>query len=221
MSNKFNDNQCWKSIGVYGDSSCEELKQYIHCRHCPVYSKAGRQLLDRPAEKELIDDWTRIIATPKTESQNDLSSFVVFRLSNEWLALSAELFIEAVNIRTVHSVPLRSNEIFRGITNINGELLLCFSCENLLSIPQINMEQQKHKLPRMVVVAQNDYRYVFYVDEMQGIAKISNSDIRPVPATISKSTNSFSSGLFSFKNHDTVIIDDNRFFDSIKRSLSW
>ena len=29
---------CWNRIGVRGDGSCPELKQYVHCRNCPVYS---------------------------------------------------------------------------------------------------------------------------------------------------------------------------------------
>ena len=31
-------NDCWNRIGVRGDRSCPELKQYVHCRNCPVYS---------------------------------------------------------------------------------------------------------------------------------------------------------------------------------------
>ena len=39
---------CWNEIGVQGNGSCPELRKVIHCRNCPVYSKAGVQLLDRP-----------------------------------------------------------------------------------------------------------------------------------------------------------------------------
>jgi len=39
--------QCWSEIGVFGDSSCPELRTYIHCHNCPVHSAAGLQLLNR------------------------------------------------------------------------------------------------------------------------------------------------------------------------------
>src|SRR2546422_8139227 len=46
---------CWNKIGVYGNSSCNELPQFVHCRNCPVYSHAGAQLLNR----ELPDGYRR------------------------------------------------------------------------------------------------------------------------------------------------------------------
>ena len=57
---------CWETIGVHGDSSCEELAQHIHCRNCPVYSTAAQGLLDRPIPQEEIAAATaRVAAQPR------------------------------------------------------------------------------------------------------------------------------------------------------------
>jgi len=55
---------CWNRIGVEGegDHSCIQLKTVIHCRNCPIYSSAGRGLLEREAPPEYLDEWTDILA---------------------------------------------------------------------------------------------------------------------------------------------------------------
>ena len=61
-----NESQCWKEIGIWGDSSCPELKKASHCRNCPVYSAAGIRMLDRPLTPGYLEEWTELLARPKT-----------------------------------------------------------------------------------------------------------------------------------------------------------
>jgi chemotaxis-related protein WspD len=84
--------RCWNAIGVSGDRSCAELLEMIHCRNCPVYAQAGRSLLEReiPANYQL--EWATSVAEEKTEPAAGTLSVVIFRLGQEWLALSALLF---------------------------------------------------------------------------------------------------------------------------------
>ena len=42
---------------MFGDRSCPELLSCVHCRNCPVYSAAGRSLLEREATH--VRDWWR------------------------------------------------------------------------------------------------------------------------------------------------------------------
>lgn len=39
---------CWTKEGLWGDSSCPELADRIHCYNCPAYSEAGKKAF-RPA----------------------------------------------------------------------------------------------------------------------------------------------------------------------------
>ena len=50
---------CWKTIGVEADRSCEQLQQHVHCRNCPTYRLAGRQLLNRPMPADYRAELTR------------------------------------------------------------------------------------------------------------------------------------------------------------------
>ena len=51
-------NACWTTIGVRGDGSCPELKQYVHCRNCPVYSAGAMQVLESEAP---VDDLAEVV----------------------------------------------------------------------------------------------------------------------------------------------------------------
>ena len=37
----WNEDACWRRIGVAGDRTCPELAQHVHCRNCPVYAGAA------------------------------------------------------------------------------------------------------------------------------------------------------------------------------------
>jgi len=41
---EWNEEACWRRIGVSGDRSCPELAQHVHCRNCPVYAGAAQRL---------------------------------------------------------------------------------------------------------------------------------------------------------------------------------
>jgi len=55
-------NDCWKKIGVWGDSTCPELKEHGHCRNCPVYSSAAAQLLNGTPPSRYLEEWTSLVA---------------------------------------------------------------------------------------------------------------------------------------------------------------
>lgn len=216
--------KCWKEIGVFGNATCEKLNIWGHCRHCPEYSKAGRKLLDRPIPKGLVKEWTSIFASEKEVVAPGTTSVIVFRLKSEWLAFKTIFFQEAVEVRPVHSVPFRTNNVFRGLVNVNGELLICISAIDLLGIQHEEEEvknEKKHVYKRMVVVNKDGQRFVFPVDEFIGILRISQDLLQKAPATLYKSPNAISAGIFPMNSRNVGLIDEDKFFHVLKRSLVW
>ena len=222
-----NENQikCWKDQGVFGHTECEKLSKYGHCRHCPEYSKAGRTLLEREIPEGYIDEWTEIISKPKEVESQDTVSLVVFRLSSEWFALKSNFFQEAVEVKPIHYVPFRTNRIFKGLVNVNGELLLCISGTELLGVNEngkkIDESQKIETFNRMVVVINNGNRFVFQVDEMLGIIRLPSDMIEKSPATVSNTVRAFSGGVFWLKKKNVDLLDEERFFKGIQRSFTW
>ena len=116
-----NIEHCWNVIGVTGNRSCLELSTYIHCRNCPVYSKTGRNLLERfPLENYRLE-WTELFAQTTVDDYlksdnlaiSETVTVIIFRLQQEWLAISAEVFQQTTPSTTVHTIPHRSNQILR------------------------------------------------------------------------------------------------------------
>src|SRR5260370_34614594 len=88
---------CWTAIGVRGDRSCPELKEYVHCRNCPVYSASARQLLDAEPPADELVKWTSHFAERKQVKELDTRAIVIFRAATEWLALPAPCVAEGAN----------------------------------------------------------------------------------------------------------------------------
>src|ERR1051325_6490730 len=127
---------CWNTIGVEGNGTCRELVKFIHCRNCPVYSSAGRQLLDRPLPAEYRREQAEHYAQAKRFSQPSRLSVVLFRLGAEWLALPTSAFQEVAERRGLHTLPHRRRGLALGLVNVRGELLICASLARLLGLEQ-------------------------------------------------------------------------------------
>jgi chemotaxis-related protein WspD len=127
------ESDCWNRIGVRGDRSCPELTQYVHCQNCPVFAAAGRRFLDVATPPGYLEEWTQRLAAPVEEAAADLEGVLVFRLADEWLALSVHTLVEVTTLRPVHRVPHRGG-LLAGLVNIRGELCLCVHLVKLLGI---------------------------------------------------------------------------------------
>jgi chemotaxis-related protein WspD len=213
--------QCWKKIGVFGDFSCPKLADIVHCRNCAEYNKAGRTLFDREVSDDFLEEWTKNLTGIKETEALDTISVIVMRIKNEWLALKTIFLQETTNLRPVHRVPLRTNNVFKGIVNINGELLLCISVADLLEYAH---EEDKWKddtiiYKRMVVINKDSERFVFPVDEILGIYRIASSDLKEPPVTLSKSPMTFIEGIFNLNEKKVGLLGEDKFIHALKRSL--
>src|ERR1700740_948398 len=108
---------CWRRIGVWGDRSCPELAQVVHCHNCPVFAAAGRRFLDTPAPGAYVEEWTDRLTAPVEEGATDLQSVLIFRLGEEWLALRVPVLLEVTNPRPIHRIPHRVG-LLAGLVNI-------------------------------------------------------------------------------------------------------
>lgn len=216
-------NDCWNSIGVRGDASCPELKKYIHCRNCPVYSTTAVDLLDADLPADHMARWTSHIAQAKVLAEIDTHAVVVFRIDDEWLALPTRLFKEIANIGTIHSVPHRRNGVVLGLVNIRGELLVCVSLRELLGLqPVSERKRDKHRAEegRFMVIQREGSRIVCPVDEVHGIQRFHPREQMPVPATLAKATATYTLALLPWQQKLAGLLDDQLLFYTINRSLA-
>ena len=212
---------CWSSIGVYGDRSCSQLEQHIHCRNCPVYSAAGVQLLNRPLPADYRQEWTEHFSRQKKRAPQAHLSAVLFRLNTEWLALPTHVFQEVAEQRRIHSLPHRRQAIVLGLTNIRGELLICVSLGHLLGLERLpSRDALRVSHHRLLVANWDGRRLVFPVDEISGTHRFNLEDLSEPPATVAKSGHSFTKGLFHWQSHAVGFLDAGPLFSALDRSLS-
>lgn len=211
---------CWNKIGVNGDASCPELKKWVHCRNCPVYSAAAVELLNRDLPADYLDEWTRHVAQKKPIPAGDTQSVVVFRLGSEWLALPTKVFKEIVSIRPVHSLPHRRNGVVLGLANIRGELLVCITLRQILQLEETvesNNEKLRTANARLLFIQSEGLRAVCPVDEVFGLHRFHPRELMPVPATLAKATRSYTKGIVSWRQGAVGLLDEDLLFYTLNR----
>jgi len=213
--------QCWNEVGVYGSASCPELASCGHCRRCPVYASAGRDLLDRPIPEGLLEERAALMAQGKEAECARPISVMVFRIEGEFLALETQYFEQVAETTAVHRFPLRSNRVFRGIVNIDGELHLCFSLAGLLDLPPWDGADSAgpKTMARMMIIRKDGGRFVFPVHEMCGVHRISSDEIRNPPATVSKGVTNLTRGLFYLDDVHVGLLKEEDLFEALSRCV--
>ena len=223
-------NNCWNNIGVYGDRTCKELETVIHCRNCPVYSTAGRSLLERDVPVDYLNEWTAILAShhpPPLAVGNqaafrigraaDTFSAIVFRLSNELFALPVGVLQEVTHQCAIHTLPHRSNDLFLGLVNIRGEILLCASLSHLLGLETMK-PLSIDKNCRMLVVGKNG-KWVFPVNEVHRIYRFHLNEFKATPVVISRSQETYSQGVIDWHHKKVNYLNAELLLDTLARRI--
>ena len=212
---------CWQRIGIFGDSTCTELSQVVHCRNCSVYSRAAHRLLDRPVPQEFRKEWTLHLAEKEKFVVPTRASAVVFRIQEEWLALPTEAFQEVAEQRPIHSIPHRRGSLICGLVNIRGELLVCASLGKLLGIEGAAFgDCQCADYSRFMAVIWEGSRLVFPVDEVHGIERFRWDELREPPATLAHSAVHYTQGMFVWGDKSVGLLSPDAVFSALNRSFS-
>lgn len=214
---------CWNRIGVRGDSSCPELKEYVHCHNCPVFAAGAATLLDADAPDGYLADRTAHFARPAAAAEDGTRSVVIFRVASEWLALPASVVTEVANLLPIHSLPHRPDGIVLGLSSVRGELLVCVSLGRIVGaepLTSLTNEGRTTAGQRLLVIRQENVRVVCPVDEVHGIHRFQPRELKDVPTTVSKATVTYSTALLPWRGHAVGTLDDQLLFYTLRRSLA-
>lgn len=217
---------CWNRIGVSGDRSCPSLGEVVHCRNCAIYSSAGRSLLERQPPAGYLAGWTAVLADGSGASTageervvagQQALALMVFRISDEILALPLQLLQEVTPPSGIHSVPHRSNGCFLGLVNIRGEILLAASLRQLLDLPVESGPAPAGR--RMAVTAAGEEQWVIAIDEVLGIHLCNPEELEPPPVVHSAAA-ALTQALFAWKDRRVALLDGPRLLQSLRRQVS-
>lgn len=212
---------CWNVIGVWGGVSkkCEQLKEYIHCRNCPVFSAGGRKVFDQVAPVGYLKEWRKTLSVKSPDKKTDDKVVLVFKVKNEWFAISAGCLHEITEKRMVHSIPRNINKNISGVVNIGGEVRVCYSLGNILGVRDFQNDAQvvdPVSTERFVVAFIGGQYYVFPVDQIIGLSSYSSGDVSPVPATVKYEGASMLLGVISQNNNKIAVLDSDKFMENLE-----
>jgi chemotaxis-related protein WspD len=243
---------CWNRIGVRGDGSCPRLAGYIHCRNCPVHDAAAARVLDREHAVEVIGErlplhslterterTDRTDRTDRTAREADTTSWLVFRIGDEWLGLPTAIFQQVAQLRPIHSLPHRRHRAVLGVVNIRGALLVCASLARLFGIASEFAQDGRRDAAQHVVDARDLARLlvvepaadtaprgdlanpiVFPVDAVDGVHRFARADFQEVPATIASMSASHAIAVTAWKGVTVGLLDAAKLFETLNRSLT-
>jgi len=221
MAGKFEIDDCWNHRGTFSHESvrCERLHEFGHCRNCPDYSSAGRQLLDRDLTEEYRRELTKAYAQPPVTEKRQVARVFAFRTGEEWLAVRSRLIQAIVEMGPIHSIPHKSSRIFRGLVNVRGRLELCVSIGGVLRLKPYPKPEQLSAHERLVVAAKAGKSVVFPVSEVMGHVDYDKNSVRPLPVTVSGSRAVYTKGIITHKGTEIGLLDDKLLFRILTRNL--
>jgi chemotaxis-related protein WspD len=235
---------CWNRIGTRGDRSCPRLAEHSLCPNCPVFEQGAAMLLDRPlSDADIAESALQAAGASRAEAAGTTAqgpgavvlnaanatsagrpavhSVLAFRIADEWLALPTAVLRQIADTRPIHSLPHRRNRAILGVVNIRGTLRMAVSLGELLQLDRTGLGKQasRNKYARMLVAAHRGEPVVFPVDEVEGVLRFAASARMPVPATLAQASDSHSRGVFAWRDTTIGLLDADRVFDSLPRSL--
>ncbi|RQS74453.1 chemotaxis protein CheW [Burkholderia sp. Bp8963] len=225
---------CWNRIGTRGDGSCPRLAEHTRCLNCPVFEHAAAKLLDRPLTDADLAETARTAHTtarpdrtadaPAHAPANDvqpLQSALAFRIADEWLALPASVLRQIDGTRPIHPLPHRRNGVVLGLVNVRGTLTIAASLGALLNLDRdaAGRHASRNAYARMLVVEHRGDTVALPVDEVEGVLRFAASALLPVPTTLTHAAAMHARGLLAWRDTTIGLLDTDRVFDSLARSL--
>ena len=183
-------------------------------------NSCGYRLLERKAEQLYIDEWTSLLAKPISPVHDfKFKPLVIFRVFQELLALSTEVFVEIADKKSIHTIPGKSNDILLGVLNLRGQLRLCIALHNFLKIVP-SQEEEILNTHQMILAIQKDGDFwTLPVHQVFGIYYCPPQDIRNIPVTVAKSTANYLQGIINWEGKNVGYLDDELLFFSLKRKV--
>jgi chemotaxis-related protein WspD len=174
-------------------------------------------LLARPLSEPDLDRATAELAVPIDLREGSRLSVLAFRTGGELVAVPAAEACRVIAPTTVHRVPHRSNAVFLGIANHDGEILLCASIEAALGLAPRAVDAP----PAAFVVAENGReRWAFGVDAVVGVVDVAESALRSPPLTVSAARSGCVRTLARIEGGEAIVLDVGALFALLRGATS-
>lgn len=216
--------QCWNTVGVWGIQlpRCARLAEVIHCRNCDSYINAGRAIFDAQIPADFEAQWTNQCEQHKSSRLKPKNSVFVFRLGREWFALPVQALSEILHVRKIHRIPHRSDGFVLGLSNVRGQLKICFSLQKLLGdderIKDHHIGETKLQSRQIVVNLDHDI-FVFPVSETADVLRFDDDELTVSSLLSGRLAPALFFGVIEVGERKINCIDPGVLYESIQKHL--
>lgn len=211
------EGRCWEVIGVRGgDHSCPELVAHVHCRNCPVFAAAGRQLMERPPPRGYLSEQTANVAAAASPAQRTDRSLLLMRLADEWLAIDTGSVVEVITDRRIHRIPHRTTGAVLGLVNVHGQLQLCASLHKVVGLAE---PATRSPTRRLVVTRREHEHWVFPADEVWNVVGFNRDDVEAAPMTVTAALGTHTRGVVTWQDKKVGYLSIESLYASLRRTL--
>ncbi len=124
-------------------------------------------------------------------------------------------------LRPMHSVPHLTDSVFKGIVNMDGQLMLCVSLRWLVSDEAAEGQSPASAgTPRMIVISRQGRQFVVIADSILGVETLPVHALRPPPATLQKSPTALMRSVFLTEDRTVGLFDEVKLFDVLDRRVA-
>lgn len=214
-------NDCWNKVGIRAGSKCEQLLEYLHCRNCPSYSEAARDIMRRPVSMQYRKEWATHFALADEDSRPANESAIVFRIGHEWLALPTHMFVTVAEATSAHRLPHRNDRGLLGVVNVGGKLYPCIALSELMSIDAVQpyVQSGRHAYPRLIVVRPGRQAVAFPVHDVHGIVRYRSDEVLASPSTGARNLSHYLAGVLGVGDKQAGFLDAELLGNSIAEIL--
>jgi chemotaxis-related protein WspD len=179
----------------------------------------AQEFFDRSPPEGYLAEWSHRLILPEAQAADERQSVVVFRLGNERLAIETTSLVEVTPPQPVHAIPHRANAVLLGLVNIRGQLRICVSLHGLLGVEDAGPKAGTSEAERMMILQDAADQWVFPVEEVSGVHRLSSSGRREVPSTFGKGS-SFSRSVFTWREATVGLLDHARLVAALRSACS-
>lgn len=180
-------------------------------------------LLERPITTADLDSAAALASLPAQSRGARTRGLLLFRLGEETAAVPAATLRRITRHARPRPIPRLSANVFRGLCNIRGELVLCADLHRLLGLPD-----RESKAPptgdasdsrRMVVIGGAEDSWVFEVDAVIGIERIDPTEVLPAPVTVAYALGTYTAGIVEIEGKPVTVLDGERILKGFRAGL--
>ncbi len=127
-----------------------------------------KELLDKISEEEYLKEWAILLEKAyKEKNEEEKEALMLFSLGVKSYALPVKALSFVAQEQEVKAIPHHEKNVFLGLANLSGNLILSFSLHALLGE---SVEEAKKAIfkKRALVMEDGEERYAFTADSVAG-----------------------------------------------------